>query len=399
MVEIFVLSGLVMLALALLWTEELLNRGALGAWALGGVLLSAGVCWFLLPYDAAADARLLTAWADFFRLNGGFAALAPAGCPYPLAVQYLLALFSWVEYPAMYLMKYTVFFGDILLGWGCCRLAAEFTRKKGPRLTAFLLAMLLPSGFLLGGYAAAGESLWCALAILAAERTLADRPWQGMVLWALAMCFGRAAVFALPVFLVLLFRHRLRPYHLLALPAVFAGLVIPALWPERPLKDVLLLLPPLSGLRGQAVFQGSPGLYALRGEPLSPVVGLGLFAAFCLLLIWWLASCGKRLKDETLVAALAFTAVSAAMLLPWMGEDSLYAAEALCIVLAVSCRRMIPAAVFCSGASLLSCLAAQFGTVLIPLHWGAAILLAVLAILILYMYNYAYKGNPRRRKK
>lgn len=399
MVELFVLSGLVLLALALLWTEGLLDRDSLGIWALSGVLLSSGICWFLLPYDAAADTRILAEWTNYFRLNGGFAALAPASCPYPLAIQYLLALFSWVEYPAVYLMKYTVFLGDILLGWGCCRLAERFTKKKAPRLAAFLLAMLLPSGFVLGGYAASGESLWCALAILAAERTLADRPWQGIILWGLAMCFSLAAVFALPVFLVLLFRRRLRPYHLLALPVVFAGVVIPALWPDRPLKDILLLLPPLSGFRELAAFQGSPGLYALRGEPLSPLWGLGAFAVLSIVLIWWLSLCGKRAKDETMVAALAFTAVSAAMLLPWMGEDSLYAAESLCLVLCVVCRWMIPAGVLCSGVSLLACLAAQFGKEPLPLHFGAVLLLAVLVMLTMYMYTYAYKGNPRSRKK
>lgn len=397
MVEFFVLSGLVLLALALLWTEGLLEKQAMRVWAAGGVLLAAFLCWFTLPYDAAEDARLLTEWAAYFRYNGGFAALAAHSCPYPLAVQYLLALFSWVEYPALYLMKYMVFFGDILLGWGCCRLAAEFTRKMPLRLAAFLLAMLLPSGVVLGGYAAMGESLWCALAILAAAQALADRPWGAMALWGLAFCFGMGAVFLLPVFLVLLLRKRLRMYHFLMLPVVLAAATLPALWPERPLRDVLLLLPLLSDPGNRVLFQGSPGLYALKGSPLPAYAGWIIFAVLCLLLIWWLASCGKRLKDETMVAALAFTAVAAAMLLPRMGEDSLYAAEALCIVLAVSCRWIIPAAVLCSATSLLSCLAAQFGKVLMPLHWGAVVLLGVLVMLTVYMYTYAYKGRSRRR--
>ena len=167
----------------------------------------------------------------------------------------------------------------------------------------------------MGGYAAMGESLWCALAVLAAAQALDDRPWGAMALWGLALCFGTGSVFLLPTFLVLLFRKRLRVYHLLLLPAVMALLVVPALWPERPVRDILLLLPPLSGYTRLPAFRGSPGLYALKGAPLPPWLGWAVFAVLCLLLIWWLYSCGKRLKDETMVAALAFTAVSAAMLL------------------------------------------------------------------------------------
>lgn len=399
MVEFFVMIALAALAAALLWTEGLTDSGSDRAWALGGILLATGLRWFVLPYDGAGDAALLTEWAAYFRANGGFAALAPAGCPYPLAIQYLLALFSWVEYPALYLMKYGIFFGEVLLGWGCCRLAGEFTKKKPPRLAAFLLVLLLPSGVVMGGYAAMGESLWCAFAILAAERALADRPWQSITLWGLGLCFGLPAVFLLPTMLVLLHRKRLRIHHFLILPVVFAVPVIPALWPNRPLKDILLLMPPLSALGNQPVFQGSPGLYALKGEPLSPFLGIGLFAILCLVLIWWLCTSGKQTKDETMVAALAFTAVAAAMLLPWMGEDSLYAAEVLCLVICLVCRWMIPAAALCSGMSLLSCLTAQFGKDLLPLHWGAAIMLAVLVMLTIYMYSYAYRRGPRKRRK
>lgn len=397
MVEFSVMIALAALTAALLWTEGLTDRGSHRAWALVGIVLAVAVRWFVLPYDSTEDAALLMDWTAFFRANGGFAALAPAGCPYPLAMQYLLALFSWVEYPSVYLMKYVIFFGEVLLGWGCCRLTGEFTKEKSPRLAAFLLVLLLPSGIILGGYAAMGESLWCALAILAAERALADRPWQSMALWALGLCFGLPAIFLLPTFLVLLHRKRLRVYHLLILPVVFAALVIPALWPDRPLRDILQLLPPFAGLGTKPVFQGDPGLYALRGEPLPPYIGWGIFAAMCLVLIWWLSVSGKKTKDETMVAALAFTAVAASMLLPWMGEDSLYAAEALCLVICLTCRWMSPAAALCSATSLLSCLAAQFGKVLLPLHWGAVVLLGVLVMLTIYTYTYAYKGRSRRR--
>lgn len=399
MVEISVMAALAALALLLLWSEGVLQRGTMAAWGVGGVLLALGIRWFVLPYDTAEGALLLAQWAAFFRSGGGFGALASPGCPYPLALQYFLALTSWVEYPALYLMKYLIFFAEIVLAWGCLRLASRFTKKHGPRLAVFLLVFLLPSGIINGGYAARGESLWCAFAVLAAERALADRPWQAVMLWALGLCFGSGAVLLLPVFLVLLFRGRMRPYHLLTMPAVFAAVIAPALWPDRPLGDVLLLFPPLSGLGERAAFQGSPGIYAVGDGALSPLVGLGAFAAFCAVLVWWLCMCGKRAEDQTLAAALAFTGASAAMLLPWMGEDSLYAAEALCLVLCAVSRGMIPAAVCCSVVSLLAFCAAQFGGAFFPLAWGAVILLAVMVMLTIYMYKHAYRKSPRSRRR
>ena len=138
------------LALALLHLSGVLKKPwhvLLSAGLLAFAFVLRGIC---LDYETLDYQNFLAVWVDFFRQNGGLAALKESIGNYNVPYLTFLALFSQSAVKDLYLIKLLSIFFDVVLAWGVMRIAGHFAKTAERQLLAFFLVLLWPTVILNG---------------------------------------------------------------------------------------------------------------------------------------------------------------------------------------------------------------------------------------------------------
>ena len=154
--------------------------------------LSMGICALLLiafmglrlavlDYETLDYQNFLSRWVEFYRQNGGFAALDTPVGNYNIPYLYFLALFSYFDVSDLHLIKLLSVFFDIILAWSCMLLVGRFTESPVRKGAVFFTAFMWPTVFLNGALWAQCDSSYVAFALLGIWFALEDRPWHAMV--------------------------------------------------------------------------------------------------------------------------------------------------------------------------------------------------------------------------
>ena len=251
-----ILLALAGLSYLLLYTEGLVKTSR-ARFAMLGVLLAAFGVRFILfgiaPNDTAAAVEDAIVW---YRDAGGFWGIRSSALPYSIPVQYFLALFSLAPGGGLTLFKYICVFAEVTMAWAAQRCVQCVTVRAQPRLFAFLIVLLLPSGIFQGVCSAAGDSLWWVFIALAASCAMRGE-WRwcaGML--ALAVAFHPAALWIVPVFWVFTAVRRNTWFSLLHLVGWYIAVLVPALLLGRPGSECL---PGARNAHGAAAFRRSAG--------------------------------------------------------------------------------------------------------------------------------------------
>ena len=349
-----ILLALAGLSYLLLYTEGLVKTSR-ARFAMLGVLLAAFGVRFILfgiaPNDTAAAVEDAIVW---YRDAGGFWGIRSSALPYSIPVQYFLALFSLAPGGGLTLFKYICVFAEVTMAWAAQRCVQCVTVRAQPRLFAFLIVLLLPSGIFQGVCSAAGDSLWWVFIALAASCAMRGE-WRwcaGML--ALAVAFHPAALWIVPVFWVFTAVRRNTWFSLLHLVGWYIAVLVPALLLGRPGSECLPFYPALGTLTARPLFGGAPGIYSLSQHSFIAPTGIALYIVFALLLVWRMSRKSLASDRRRQLTALSLASLCAVAFLPWMCADSLYGAEVLLVALCCLEPKVIPAAVCASFASALA---------------------------------------------
>lgn len=390
-----ILLALAGLSYLLLYTEGLVKTSRARFVVLGVLLAAFGVRFILFgiaPNDTAAAVEDAIAW---YRDAGGFWGIRFSALPYSIPVQYFLALFSLAPGGGLTLFKYLCVFAEVTMAWAAQRCVQCVTVRAQPRLFAFLIVLLLPSGIFQGVCSAAGDSLWWVFIALAASCAMRGE-WRwcaGML--ALAVAFHPAALWIVPVFRVFTAVRRNTWFSLLHLVGCYIAVLVPALLLGRPGSECLPFYPALGTLTARPLFGGAPGIYSLSQYSFIAPTGIALYIVFALLLVWRMSRKSLASDRRRQLTALSLASLCAVAFLPWMCADSLYGAEVLLVALCCLEPKVIPAAVCASFASALALLKDVYGTaVFLPLGWASLALLAAMVVLLLYL---VLKKRPAKR--
>ena len=169
MERFLILLALAGLSYLLLYTEGLVKNSRTRFAVLGVLLAAFGVRFFLFgiaPNDTASAVESAIAW---YRDAGGFWGIRSSALPYSIPVQYFMAFFSLAPGGGLTLFKHLCVFAEVTMAWAAQRCVQCVTVRAQPRLFAFLIVLLLPSGIFQGVCSAAGDSLWWAFIALAAS--------------------------------------------------------------------------------------------------------------------------------------------------------------------------------------------------------------------------------------
>lgn len=344
------------LALLLLWREKIFESKTLFAAAFAFTALALVIRASLLDYQSDDYLAFLAPWTQFFRDNGGFAALRYSLGNYNPPYMYFLALFSYFDISELYLIKLLSVLFDVLLAWACMKLLGLYTDSRAKLLGVFLAVLYLPTVVINGAYWAQCDSIYAFFGLFALYLGLRGRGCASMVSLAACFAFKLQAVFIIPVFFILLLAKRIRWRELLVFPAAYIVFMLPALIAGRPFIETMTLYFSQAGTVGDAMNYNAPSLTSMfrwSGNTEGPSMLL-IAAAFALVLASYaVAAVKRRALDDTVILGFALLlAMGIPYLLPHMHDRYFFIAGVLALVLAFRDVRFFPVPLLAELASL-----------------------------------------------
>lgn len=385
-------------ALVLLYLTGVLRRPehvVICAALIAGAFVIRGLCMSHVTLDYE---DFLSQWVDYYRRNGGFAALGDKIGNYNLPYLYFLAFFSYIGVNDLYLIKALSIVFDVILAWGAMQLIGVYTASSAKRLTAFFLVLYWPTVILNGAYWGQCDSIYTAFAVISIYLALRSRGAAAMICIAVSFAFKLQAVFIMPIFVVLLTAKRVKLWHFVLFPVTYVVLMLPAVMAGYPLLDTITLYFDQMGTVGSALNYNSSSIYALFGNVSNESLAsaLGILAAFTLMggVFLWAFMRRRYLNDWALLGCAVILAVGIPYLLPHMHERYFFVADILTLLLAVAAPEFMVLPVLCEFASLLGYHAYLKMRYLLPMSYGAVALAVVLAGAVAYT---AAQLRPARR--
>lgn len=344
------------LALLLLWREKIFESKTLFAAAFAFTALALVIRASLLDYQSDDYLTFLAPWTQFFRDNGGFAALRYSLGNYNPPYMYFLTLFSYFDISELYLIKLLSVLFDVLLAWACMKLLGLYTGSRAKLLGVFLAVLYLPTVVINGAYWAQCDSIYAFFGLFALYLGLRGRGCASMVSLAACFAFKLQAVFIIPVFFILLLAKRIRWRELLVFPAAYIVFMLPALIAGRPFIETMTLYFSQAGTVGDAMNYNAPSLTSMfrwSGNTESRSMLL-IAAAFALVLAAYaVAAVKRRALDDTVILGFALLlAMGIPYLLPHMHDRYFFIAGVLALVLAFRDVRFFPVPLLAELASL-----------------------------------------------
>lgn len=386
------------LAYWLLYRSGLLSSGRLIY--VSALLLAAafGLRALCLNYVTLDYQDFLSRWVDFFRQNGGFAALRYPVGNYNIPYLYFLALFSYFPANDLYLIKLLSIFFDVLLAWAGMGIAGKLGCGPRARLVCFFGLLFMPTVVLNGSLWGQCDSIYVALALMSIYWAMDERPVLSILAMSLAFGFKLQAVFIMPVLALLWMQGRLRFRHFLLFPVFYMLLVMPAVLLGRPFLETLTLYFSQTGSIGSGLNYNSPSIFGIfwnvENEALAAKLAIAAAFAFMLLI---LVSCyvnRHQLNDRALLAAALLLALGIPFLLPHMHDRYFFAADVISFLAAFAALYMSPAPLLVQFASLLGYHAYLKMRYFLPMKYGSWSLILVL-ILTGFMLYREFSGRAK----
>lgn len=342
---------------------------------------------FAFVNEVNSDYRVfLSPWYDALAAAGGLRGIGQEIGNYNPPYLYLLAVATYLPVPKIVAIKLVSMAFDLVLA----AFAGLIVRRRfGPwvAVPAFAAVLFAPTVLINSGYWGQCDSIYASFCLGSLYFLLRGRPWWACVFLGLALSFKLQAIFFLPVLLIVLVVNRQRLLALLAVPATFLAMLLPAAVAGRSWSSLLAVYPNqvTSGGVGAgagasrfgaggfgAGFGGGPGGGTAAGAGLGTwtrnaptmfqwvggsvgwlVLGL-VIAAVLLVGLALLAWRSGPLGDAQIVLLAAAAVLAVPFFLPQMHERYFYLADVLTIVAAFHVRRFWPVAVAVSASSLLS---------------------------------------------
>ncbi len=388
---IFLLCLEALFALFLLYRSGNLKKPAY--WAVSAALLAAAFVLraMVFDYETLDYQDFLTHWVDFFRQNGGFAALDTPVGNYNIPYLYFMALFSYSGIKDLYLIKLLSVFFDVVLAYASMQLLGKFVQSSLQRLACFFTVLFLPTVYLNGSVWAQCDSIYVALAVLSIYLALDGKPIRAMIAITISFGFKLQAVFIMPVFAVLLIAGKVKPRHFLVFPVTYILLVLPAVIAGRPFLDTLTLYLGQTGSIGDAMNYNSSSLFAILYDVQNTALAskLAILAAFVFMLLVIAAVFfgHRRLTNRAILGAAVLFAIGIPFLLPHMHDRYFFAADILSLIMAFAALEFSPAALFVQFGSFLGYHAYLKMRFLLPMRYGAWAMLMALGMALLYFIS------------
>jgi len=301
----------------------------------------------------------MTVWADRLVAAGGWHGLSERIGNYNAPYLYLLLLAAYLPGPLIITMKliWTAF--DIVLALFTYKLVSVARPGRRIPVLAALIMVFVPTVVLNAAYIGQIDDMWGSLSLAALYFLLRRRYWWALALCGAALALKPLAIFFFPVVGLLLLAGRVPWRTVLAVPAVYLALDVPALLAGRDPRELLTIYSPYR--QGAVIDQltyAAPSVYTFI--PASPdrigaikLLGEILLAALILGIYYVLIVRRVELTDARVVTVAVLFAILVPFLLPGMHERYFFLADVLSVALAFFRPRLWYIPLLVESASLL----------------------------------------------
>jgi Gpi18-like mannosyltransferase len=302
----------------------------------------------------------MATWAHRLIAEGGWHGLSERIGNYNAPYLYLLLLATYLPGPLIITMKLVWTAFDVVLAFFTYKLAG--LARPGPRIPviAALIVLFLPTVLLNAAYIGQVDDMWGSLSVGALYFLLRRRYWWALSLCGAAVALKPQAIFFFPVVGLLLLVGRVPWRTVLAVPAVYLALDVPALLSGRDPRELLTVYSP--NRQGSVISQltyAAPSIYNFI--PATPdrigairLLGEILLAALTLGIYYVLIVRRVELTDARVVTLGVLFAILVPFLLPGMHERYFFLADVLSVALVFFRPRLWGVPLLVESASLLS---------------------------------------------
>jgi Gpi18-like mannosyltransferase len=290
------------------------------------------------------DMEIFFEWHAKLEQAGGWRGLGKAIGNYNAPYMYLLWFASVLPLPLLIGIKlvYAVF--DLLLAFFVFRLV-EMRQGRRAGIAAAFVVILLPTVVINASIWGQIDSIWASFAVGGVWMLARGRGWWGVILCTLSLAFKPHGIFIFALVGLLVLAGRLRARTLLAVPATWLVLSLPALLLGRSPGELFTIysLDRQAGIIAALTYR-APSVFAfLEGtRRLDTARHLGYVLTAALVLAVFLAVIARRarLDEARIVTLAALFAILIPFGLPGMHERYFYLADVLTVVLAFHLPRL-----------------------------------------------------------
>ena len=304
--------------------------------ALAGLAVFARVAGFR---QDTGEVHNMSVWAHRLVAAGGWHGLSERIGNYNAPYLYLLLLAAYLPGPLIITMKlvWTVF--DVVLAFFTYKLVGLARPGRRIPIVAALITVFLPTVILNAAYIGQVDDMWGSLSVGALYFLLRRRYWWALSLCGAAVALKPQAIFFFPVVGLLVLAGRVPWRTVLAVPAVYLALDVPALRAGRNPRELLTIYSPhrQESVINQLTY-AAPSVYNFipaTPDRIGAIKLLGEISLAAVILGVYYVLLVRRvdLTDDRIVGVSVFFAILVPFLLPGMHERYFFLADVLSVAL------------------------------------------------------------------
>ena len=299
--------------------------------AVGAVVAAALVylrlCMFF--YASSDYTNFLAVWVEEMRTLSLADAMSKDIGDYNMPYLYILFIISRLKLPSLLLIKFVSCVFDGLAAFFVMKIVGHFKDSAAAKITAFLLALALPTVWLNSAYWGQCDVVFTSLCIGMAYGVLKGKGNLAAVFWALAFSFKLQAIFALPFLIIGLFIKRIKAHSLLLVPPVFFATLLPAFVCGRSFTDCVKIYF-LQANQYPKMTLNLPSIWALVGDVSFDHFGTAavfLAGAATLVFLFLCYHYRNSIDDQKLITLFFLGALLLPYLLPRMHDRYFFLAD------------------------------------------------------------------------
>ena len=236
----FSLSGLFVVASLIFALNKDVNNPVMMIFVLmmfAGLFAARGA---LLYFGSMDFHSFLSGWMTELRNASGISeAFGERIGNYNMPYLYILFILSRFDFSDLFLIKFASMVFDIILAYYAMKLVSLKTTRINLKILAFASTLAIPTVILNGAMWAQCDSIYSAFALGAIYYALAGKGKLAYVFLGLSFAFKMQAVFVMPLFIVFLFKKKLRFRDSWLFPVTFFGTLIPSIAFGMPIRSTL----------------------------------------------------------------------------------------------------------------------------------------------------------------
>lgn len=356
-------------------------------------------------YISGDYVSFLDGWVDYFRTNGGFAALSKPIGNYNLPYQYLLALFSYLNIYDLYLIKLLSIFFDVVLAYYSMKIVGRFTENVYLRLASFFIILALPTVIVNGAYWGQCDSIYTAFGLMSIYYAMESKPVKSMIALGMSFAFKLQAVFFMPIFLIFLIMRKIKIRHLFVFPAVYVATTIPAVIAGHSFWQAITFYFSNATSAGSGLNYNSASIFAFKAVRelgnAETMAKVGIAAAFLLVavILLLLIIRRNRINDNIILLAVTIFATGIPLLLPHMHDRYFFPADVLTAICAIVCLYRLALPILMSFSSLVCYCYFLRRYYILPLNVASTAAIIVLVMLVIELVMSLFRSTSEFSEK